>query len=131
MDFTSAITLIGLLSSLVAGVTEAFKAFLDSTGVKLGDEPRILLIRGFALLMGVAAAFYADFDLVAVLAPSLTIPHAAAMVLSGLALALPADFLKALLQFAKASRDHQQAKAFAVEQHALNETPSAGGSGTG
>ncbi len=128
MDITLLLTQVGILAAIVSAAVEWIKHVLDTVSWddRLSDDQRAMLVQLFAFLVGAFVALMAQFDVVHVLLPSSTLPVVACYVLSGIALALPADALKTVLQWAKAARDGKQAQADATTPTSMaDKTPPA------
>lgn len=105
MDIATLLALGASLASAASAATEWFKSWLTRLAPDMADDTRVLVVQAFALMACIAAALAADFDLLHALFPSVSVPRTLAVVLSGIALALPADGIKVLLQLLKAGRD--------------------------
>lgn len=125
MDITSLATMALLLSGVVNRAVEFCKATLSNTAFyrSLDGEQQVWLIRTLAFLCGVLTALAANFNILSLVPAAANVPVWAGYTATGFALSLGSDGLHVVLDILYASRDHQQAKAFAVETHALNEPP--------
>lgn len=117
MDVNAILAYIGTLASGVSGATEVWKALLTKYAPDLDADTRKVVVLIFAALAGVVAAAIADFNLPLMLFPTTPIDPRIGIVLSGIALVLPADWIRAILELTKSTRDHQAAKADSVDSN--------------
>lgn len=110
MDIVSLLTLVGILAAIVSSATDWAKNLLAASSFddSWSQEAHAALVQAFALIVGALVAFIAQLDVVHVILPASTLPLEACYILSGFALALPADVLKTVLQWVKAARDAKE-----------------------
>lgn len=113
MGIVELLTLVGVLASIVSAATEWFKSVLDAAkwDDALSEEVHRALVQLFAMFAGVCVAWIAQLDVVHALAPNANLTPEAAWIISGVAMALPADGLKSILQWVKAIRDAKEGEA--------------------
>lgn len=124
MDIPALLTTALLLSGVVNRATEFFKALLDNATWDdgLSGELRRALVQAVAILAGIAASVAANFNILALVPAAADVPLWAGYIVTGFALSLGSDGLHIVLEILYASRNQLQAKAFATEQHVINET---------
>lgn len=124
-DLTALLTLALVLSGVVNRAVEFVKSALNNTPfyAQLDAEAQKWILQAVAWLCGVVAAVAAGFNILALVPAAADVPAWVGYVASGFALSLGSDGLHIALDILYATRDHQAAKAFAVNEEVLNGQP--------